>query len=57
MLTGAGTFAREVALLGRPSVSFFLGNTFLTVDIIMQENGWEFKSRDVNEIFEYVQKA
>lgn len=57
MLTGAGTFAREAALLGRPSVSFFPGKTFLTVDQIMQEKGWEFKSRDVDEIYAYVQKA
>lgn len=57
MLTGAGTFAREAALLGRPSVSFFPGKTFLTVDQIMQEKGWEFKSRNVDEIYEYVQTA
>ncbi len=57
MLTGAGTFAREAALLGTPSVSFFPGKTFLTVDTIMQEKGWEFKSRDPEEIFNYLQTA
>jgi len=57
MLTGAGTFAREAALLGTPAVSFFPGKTFLTVDKIMQEKGWEFKSRNVDEIYEYVQSA
>ncbi len=57
MLTGAGTFAREAALLGKPSVSFFPGKSFLAVDIIMQEKGWEFKSRDVKEIKSYVDGA
>ena len=57
MLTGAGTFAREAALLGTPAVSFFPGKVFLTVDKIMQERGWEFKSRDINKIYEYVKDA
>ncbi|MFW6275000.1 MAG: DUF354 domain-containing protein [bacterium] len=57
MLTGAGTFAREAALLGTPSVSFFPGNTFLTVDTIMQNKGWEFKSRDPLAIKNYVDNA
>ena len=57
MLTGAGTFAREAALLGTPSVSFFPGKEFLTVDKIMQENGWEFKSRDPLEIKNFVTTA
>lgn len=57
MLTGAGTFAREAALLGTPAVSFFPGNVFLTVDSIMQEKGWEFKSRNVKEIYRYVMSA
>jgi len=57
MLTGAGTFAREAALLGTPAVSFFPGKVFLTVDRIMQEKGWEFKSRNPQEIFEYVKNS
>ena len=57
MLTGAGTFAREAALLGTPSVSFFPGKTFLTVDTIMQEKGWEFKSRNPEEIKDFVDNA
>ncbi|HPD65064.1 MAG TPA: DUF354 domain-containing protein [Bacteroidia bacterium] len=57
MLTGAGTFAREAAILGTPSVSFFPGKNFLTVDKIMQDKGWEFKSRNPDEIFQYVQSA
>lgn len=57
MLTGAGTFAREAALLGTPAVSFFPGKEFLTVDLIMQEKGWEFKSRNPKKIFEYVNSS
>ncbi len=57
MLTGAGTFAREAALLGTPAVSFFPGNEFLTVDRIMKEKGWEFQSRNPEEIFRYVSQA
>jgi predicted glycosyltransferase len=57
MLTGAGTFAREAALIGTPAVSFFPGKTFLTVDIIMQDKGWEFKSRDPESIFNYNKNA
>ena len=54
ILTGAGTFAREAALMGTPAVSFFPGKKFLNVDVIMQERGWEFKSRDPKAIYEYV---
>lgn len=57
MLTGAGTFAREAALLGVPAVSFFPSEVFLTVDEVMQEMGIEFKSRDANEIKNYLTKA
>ena len=57
MLTGAGTFAREAALLGTPAVSFFPGNLFLTVDVIMQKKGWEFKSRNPTDIKNYVLNA
>ena len=57
MLTGAGTFAREAALLGTPAVSFFPGKTFLTVDTIMQEKGLEFKSRNAGEIYNYVKSS
>ncbi|MFT4805490.1 MAG: putative glycosyltransferase, partial [Psychroserpens sp.] len=57
MLTGAGTFAREAALLGVPAVSFFPSNVFLTVDTVMQEMGIEFKSRKPKEIKDYVDKT
>lgn len=57
MLTGAGTFAREAALLGVPAVSFFPSEVFLTVDEVMQETGVEFKSRNANDIKNYVDNA
>jgi Uncharacterized protein conserved in archaea len=57
MLTGAGTFAREAALLGVPAVSFFPSPVFLSVDEAMQELGIEFKSRDPKAIREYVDTA
>ena len=57
MLTGAGTFAREAALLGVPAVSFFPSPVFLSVDEAMQELGIEFKSRDPQAIRKYVDTA
>ena len=57
MLTGAGTFAREAALLGVPAVSFFPSPVFLSVDEAMQELGIEFKSRDPQAIRSYVDTA
>lgn len=55
MLTGAGTFAREAALLGVPAVSFFPSPVFLSVDEEMQRLGIEFKSRDPHAIRAYVE--
>lgn len=57
MLTGAGTFAREAALLGVPAVSFFPNPVFLSVDEVMQKMGIEFKSRNPEEIRNYVDNA
>lgn len=57
MLTGAGTFAREAALLGVPAVSFFPSPVFLSVDEAMQELGIEFKSRNPEDILNYVETA
>lgn len=57
VLTGAGTFAREAALMGVPSVSFFPGESFLSVDIELQKKGLEYKSRNADEIFQYVKDA
>ena len=49
-----GEEIREAALLGVPAVSFFPRKEFLTVDVVLQEQGKEFKSRDAGEIREYV---
>ena len=57
VLTGAGTFAREAALLGVPAVSFFPSNIFLSVDEAMQQMGIEFKSRNCKEIYNYVKNS
>lgn len=54
VLTGAGTFAREAACLGVPSVSFFAGDQLLTVDQKMIENKKMFFTRSADEIVSYV---
>jgi len=57
VLTGAGTFSREAALMGIPAVSFFAGNKLLSVDKHLFENGKIFFSRNVDEIIEYIKYA
>lgn len=57
VLTGAGTFAREAACLGVPSVSFFAGKHLLTVDQSMIKEQKMFFSRDVSSIIEYLLKS
>lgn len=57
VLTGAGTFAREAACLGVPSVSFFAGKTLLAVDQKMIKDKWMFFSRDESEIINYLSKS
>ena len=52
VLTGSGTFAREAACMGTPSVSFF-PEKLLAVDQKMVNDGWMFYSRDPQEIVEY----
>lgn len=54
VLTGAGTFAREAALLGKPSVSFFPGVRLLSVDKVMVEQGLMFHSRSLEDIVDYI---
>ena len=54
VLTGAGTFAREAAIIGTPAISFFAGSQLLTVDQKMIENELMFFSRRVDEIMEYL---
>ena len=54
VLTGAGTFAREAAIIGTPAVSFFPRDDLLAVDRKMVEDGWMFHSRDPESIVDYV---
>lgn len=49
-----GEEIREAAMLGAPAVSFFPRKEFLTVDVVLQEQGKEFKSRSPQEIRDYV---
>lgn len=57
VLTGAGTFAREAALMGIPSVSFFSGKRLLSVDRSLIEKKEMFYSRNINEILGYLTAA
>lgn len=54
MLTGAGSFAREAALLGTPAVSFFPNTKLLSVDEEMVKKGMVFYSRNVDQIVDFV---
>jgi predicted glycosyltransferase len=57
VLTGAGTFAREAACLGVPSISFFAGKTLLAVDQRMIKEDWMYFSRQPHEILSFVLKS
>jgi uncharacterized protein len=57
VLTGAGTFSREAAVMGTPAVSFFAGDEFLGVDKIMFSKKMVFFSRNVNDIVNFVEKS
>jgi predicted glycosyltransferase len=54
VLTGAGTFSREAALMGTPAVSFYAGNDFLSVDKKLFSENRIFFSRQVDEIIEFL---
>jgi len=54
VLTGSGTMAREGAILGKKSVSFFPGEQLLSVDRDLIEKGMMIHSRDVNVIVDYM---
>ncbi|MCF8222812.1 MAG: DUF354 domain-containing protein [Bacteroidales bacterium] len=54
VLTGAGTFAREAALMGKPAVSFYAGEVFLSVDTYLIKQEKIFFSRNVGEIADYI---
>lgn len=54
IMTGAGSFSREAALLGTPAVSFFAGNKFLGVDKAMFSRKMVYYSRNVDDIVNYL---
>jgi uncharacterized protein len=54
VLTGAGSFSREAALIGTTAISFYAGQTFLSVDKKLFSEGKVFFSRKVDEIMEYL---
>ncbi len=57
VLTGAGTFAREAAMLGVPAVSFFPRESLLTVDRVLVDEGKMLHSRSISDIAAYVASA
>lgn len=57
VLTGAGTFAREAAIIGTPAVSFFPRNDLLAVDKRMIENNLMLHSRNPDEILNYISNS
>jgi predicted glycosyltransferase len=54
VLTGSGTMAREAAIMGKTAVSFFPNDKMLSVDQELIDEGRMFKSRDPQEIVQYV---
>ncbi len=57
VLTGAGTFSREAAIMGTPAVSFFAGKKFLSVDKKMFFDNMVFFSRNPDSIIDYIKKS
>ena len=57
VLTGAGTFAREAAILGTPAISFFAGKKLLSVDASMIQSKMMHHSRNVNEIMSILESS
>lgn len=57
VLTGAGSFSREAAIIGTPAVSFFAGKQFLGVDEEMFKQNLVYHSRNVDQIIKYVSKS
>ena len=56
VLTGSGTFAREAACMGIPSVSFF-PHTLLGVDNYLVKKGSIFHSRNPKKIREHIENS
>lgn len=57
VLTGAGTFAREAAMLGVPAVSFFPRSELLSVDRFLVDHGMMLHTREVDDIAKYIEEA
>lgn len=57
VLTGAGTFAREAACMGTPSVSFYAGKDLLAVDRELIRQNKIFYSRKADDIVNFVSKS
>ena len=57
VLTGSGTMGREAACMGKPAVSFFPSNNFLSVDEQLIDAGKLLHSRNVDEIGNYVLRS
>lgn len=57
ILTGAGTFSREAAVMGTPAVSFFAGDEFLGVDKVMFSRKMVYYSRNVSDIVKFVDSS
>jgi len=57
MLTGAGTFAREAALMGTPAISFFPRKELLSVDRILVNQGLMIHTRDISTIVSYINNS
>jgi predicted glycosyltransferase len=56
VLTGAGTFAREAAIMGTPAISFFAGKQLLAVDRDMIEKKMIYYSRNINNLINYLEQ-
>lgn len=56
VLTGSGTLAREAAVLGVPSVSFY-SNEPLAVDLFLESKGMMLRSGEPNDILKYLDKG
>ncbi|MGA1822558.1 MAG: DUF354 domain-containing protein [Thermoplasmatota archaeon] len=57
VLTGSGTMAREGAIMGKCSVSFYPGGDLLSVDRDLIDKGMMFHSLDPAEIVDHISKS
>jgi uncharacterized protein len=57
VMTGAGTFAREAACMGKVSVSFYAGGKLLAVDKNLISENRIYHSRDPQEILRWISRT